>query len=336
MAYASLKQLTALAAFVLANAPGLVFALSLDLPVACTLWQDCFIQNYVDVDPSPSYKDYRCGKLTYNGHTGTDFRILHLEMYKRGVPVIAAAPGKVLRVRDGMRDVSIRKTGVEAVKGREAGNAVIIEHGGGWTTSYAHMRRGSVAVKPGQEVKAGDHLGLVGMSGKTEFPHVHLRVSHNRRVVDPFLGLTKHMRCGMWGKPLWKPEALALMGYRPSGLLGAGFTDKKPDFNELELKPPKEQKLSARAPALIFWAGSWGLDQGDEEIIRLRAPNGAVLAQHRNEVKRHKAQKFIFVGKRLGRGVWLKGAYRGEYRVLRRVGSRKEEVVQADRTLQVF
>ena len=66
---------------------------SLSLPLKCSLGKDCFIQQYTDIDPGPEARDYRCGSATYDGHKGTDFRVLSLEAAARGVPVLASAPG---------------------------------------------------------------------------------------------------------------------------------------------------------------------------------------------------------------------------------------------------
>ena len=50
-----------------------------------------------------------------------------------------------------------------------AGNAVVIDHGNKWVTLYAHLKKGSIRVRPGDIVKAGQTLGLVGLSGLTGF-----------------------------------------------------------------------------------------------------------------------------------------------------------------------
>ena len=47
----------------------------LSSPVGCKIGGICTIQNYVDRDPGPGAKDYTCGRLVYNGHKGTDFRL---------------------------------------------------------------------------------------------------------------------------------------------------------------------------------------------------------------------------------------------------------------------
>src|SRR5215831_7163420 len=110
----------------------------LQLPLVCEGGTTCAVQNYVD----HGGKDYKCGTLTYGGHKGTDIRILDLEAYERGVPVLAAARGRVRAIRDEMQDISIRAPGAPSVDGREAGNSVVIAHGDGWETQYAHMRLG--------------------------------------------------------------------------------------------------------------------------------------------------------------------------------------------------
>jgi murein DD-endopeptidase MepM/ murein hydrolase activator NlpD len=63
------------------------------------------------------------------------------------------------------------------------GNCVVIEHGQGVFTYYAHLSK--ILVKPGDFVKKGDHIGLVGMTGVATGPHLHFSMSlHNLRV-DP-------------------------------------------------------------------------------------------------------------------------------------------------------
>ena len=96
------------------------------LPIACEIGRTCHVQNYVDVDPTPGAKDFTCGSRSYEKHTGTDFRVLSMADKRRGVAVLAAAPGKVLRVRDGAQDVSVRERSVGAVAGQECGNGVVV------------------------------------------------------------------------------------------------------------------------------------------------------------------------------------------------------------------
>jgi len=65
------------------------------------------------------------------------------------------------------------------------GRHVIIDHGGGVKTLYAHMIEGSTGVAVGQWVSAGDFLGLVGTTGYSTFPHLHFEVYVFESRVDP-------------------------------------------------------------------------------------------------------------------------------------------------------
>ena len=67
----------------------------LSLPLDCAIGQDCAILQYADLDPGPGALDRSCGSLSYDGHGGTDFYLLRLELLDAGVPVLAAADGKV-------------------------------------------------------------------------------------------------------------------------------------------------------------------------------------------------------------------------------------------------
>jgi murein DD-endopeptidase MepM/ murein hydrolase activator NlpD len=63
------------------------------------------------------------------------------------------------------------------------GILVVIDHGYGIETRYAHLSR--YAVHVGQSVKRGDRLGWVGSTGLSTGPHLHYEVLVNGRAVDP-------------------------------------------------------------------------------------------------------------------------------------------------------
>ena len=94
-------------------------ALVLEVPVDCDIGARCVVQNYVDHAPGPETRDHTCGPLTYDGHKGIDIRVAGRPEMEAGVPVVAAAPGVVRSVRDGMADISVKETGPEAVKRSE-------------------------------------------------------------------------------------------------------------------------------------------------------------------------------------------------------------------------
>ncbi|TFZ06117.1 M23 family metallopeptidase [Ramlibacter henchirensis] len=288
---------------------------TLVLPIQCRVGVDCEIQNYVDRDPGPGVKDYQCGTRSYQGHTGVDFRLPNLAKKNEGVAVLAAAAGRVLRVRDGLADVSVRATGTAALEGRDCGNGVLIAHEGGFETQYCHLANGSIAVKPGVSVKAGDVIGRVGLSGRTEYPHLHFSVRQGRRVVDPFAYGAPEGEC-QGGRSLWRPELTQMLGYKHRSVLNAGFSSQRPSMTAID----EGLGAPARDDATLFaYARGIGLKAGDVQTVTLKGPDGAVLASNTAKPLRNdQAQSMIFAGVRRPSGGWTKGRYVGEYVVRQR------------------
>ena len=120
------------------------------------------------VSPIPGALSSRFGeRRIFNGvpkspHGGADLRA------KQGVPVKAAAGGRVALAEDLFY----------------SGNTVILDHGLGLFTIYAHLSR--VDVKQGQVVSRGKRLGLVGATGRVSGPHLHWGAKLLGARVDPF------------------------------------------------------------------------------------------------------------------------------------------------------
>ncbi|BCA95039.1 peptidase M24 [Legionella antarctica] len=107
-------------------------------------------------------------KRVYNNeprapHSGLDIAAKH------GEPILAVNRGKVVETGDYFF----------------TGNTVIIDHGMGVFSLYAHLSE--IEVKPGDSILQGQQLGLVGMTGRVTGPHLHWTMIVNQTLVEPLL-----------------------------------------------------------------------------------------------------------------------------------------------------
>jgi hypothetical protein len=291
--------------------------LQLNLPVACELGRTCHIQNYVDIDPTPSAKDYRCGTLTYDAHNGIDFRLPSMAAQRTGVDVVAAAAGRVARVRDGVTEGVFLKSGREAVRDSECGNGVVIEHPDHWETQYCHMAKGSIRVKAGDTISAGQPLGQIGLSGLTEYPHLHFTVRHQGKVADPFAYEAAGNSCN-GGKSLWDPSLRDQLTYQERAVLNTGFSSGPVTMERIESGEAGRDLLSANVPAMVVFVRAIGLKSGDVQQLALRNPSGQIIAENRAAaLETSKAQVMLFAGRRRPSNGWDAGIYRAKYVVER-------------------
>lgn len=284
---------------------------SLAFPVDCILDETCHIQQFVDHDPGPNATDFMCGTLTYDGHKGTDFALPSLAAQAAGVAVLAAAPGRVVGVRDGMPD--ILQTGPDApdVRERECGNGVVIRHDDGWETQYCHMAEGSLTVVPDQDVQAGDTLGMIGLSGQTQFPHLHVSVRRNGEVVDPFAPDSTGTCGTVPARSLWAQTPDIAIG----GLISIGFAADVPEFDAIKAGHAHRDTL-ARTDALVIWGNAFGSRAGDRLDLAITGPTGEVIRET-VMLDRPQAQVFRAIGKRAPQGGWDSGVYEGNVQHVR-------------------
>lgn len=87
-----------------------------------------------------------------------------------GIPVVAAASGTVEKVQKSYSGY---------------GHMVLINHGNGIKSRYAHMQAGSITVYVGQKVSKGQQIGKIGSTGNSTGPHLHFEVIVNGSKVDP-------------------------------------------------------------------------------------------------------------------------------------------------------
>ena len=278
-------------------------AFDLALPVDCTLGETCYIQQFPDHDPGPGATDFTCGTLSYDGHDGTDFALPTRAAMAKGVNVLAAAPGTIKGIRDGVADFA------PVIPGKECGNGVVIDHGQGWETQYCHLKQGSVVARTGDIVQTGTPLGQIGQSGMAEFPHLHLSVRQNLTKLDPFAPQTT--TCGPPEQDLWMHD----LPYTPGGILDVGITDHVPDYDAIK-SGLISADLPGHAPALVLWAYVFGTQSGDALLVSITGPESDIITE-RVVFEKTQALGFRAVGRKLKVAGWPPGAYHGLVRLLR-------------------
>lgn len=305
-------------------------ALELRLPAECTLGTDCFVQQFPDMQAGDGATDPFCGVATYDGHDGVDLRVLSMKDVARGVPVVAVADGEVSRGRDGVADRLVQTDADRSqVADRECGNGVILKHAGGVETQYCHLKQGSIVVRPGQKLKAGDKIGEVGASGLAQFPHVHLTVRVDGEEVDPLTGRKVGDGCvenPAEARSLFSPSIAAALKPVEPAILGLGLSGALVGYDSLVLDgAPAAAKSSDQAR--ILWAWLANLKKGDQIKLSLAGPGGAVVAENTTEpLDRNKAVYYAYTGRK---GSPEPGTYQLEVVVVRdgkSVATQKREV----------
>ena len=300
-----------LAVLLTCAAPAAAQDFQLGLPIDCALGETCYIQNYVDHDPSEAASNFQCGTLTYDTHKGTDFGLPSLAAMEAGVDVVASASasasatGTVRGVRNDMRDVLFTPDLEGEINGRDCGNGIVIAHADGWETQYCHMKEGSIAVLSGDYVEAGDFLGEVGLSGRTQFPHVHISVRRDGAVIDPFApeGLTscdEPALSSLWNVPINTPAG---------GLLNIGFANTVPEYASIKAGTASAQTLTHDAP-IVLWAFAFGSRVGDTITISFEGPDGP-LFQTDDVLDRQQALFMRAGGLNPPENGWPSGSYSG-------------------------
>lgn len=230
-------------------------------PIACIPGIDCagshFRIGYPDVGGTGL--SFACSKPGYIGHQGTDVVVSSVE---QGVHALAAADGIVRWTENGRFDhcpsdiehecdeqeksVLPVANGKAATLGFNAGNFVVIEHlldNTRYLTLYAHLRKGSLKVAPGQKILRGQHLGDVASSGNAQIPHLHFGVYKAEggmyRPVDPWKGACNTSSEGLWASAI---------PYRSDDLLLA-----HPSRNLINDSDVHLQTIQRRSPKKLYY-----------------------------------------------------------------------------------
>lgn len=299
-----------------------------DLPIDCIIGESCWVMNYVDMGADDGKKtDPACQERTYDSHKGTDFMILDEIAMKKGVNVIAPLDGTVTKVRDGEEDIWADEAQLKMIQDqrKECGNAVMVDHGDDFKTIYCHMKKDSIKVKPNQEIKKGDKLGEVGLSGFTQFPHLHFGILQENKIIDPFTGQQNTQSCGKRKASLWSSE-LDLQ-YQPIIIPAIGFSDNIPALDQIERDTTAPSIIPQDADLLAFWIVALGVQEGDKITLEIKDPNDKIYARRDITQDNTRARQFYYTGRRTQNEPLKEGVYTGTITIKR---DYKDTVIQEE------
>ncbi|TWT90386.1 Murein DD-endopeptidase MepM [Pseudobythopirellula maris] len=252
-------------------------------PIEGTPFEEWSIGNYVDLDTRPvARRDYRGGRITYDGHDALDIGLPHFRAMEEGYDIYAAAAGTVTFAKDGEYD---RYSFSNPAPPGESGNYVVIDHGDGLTTLYGHMRKDSVAVTAGQTVAAGEVIGQIGSSGQSTGPHLHFTVRVHGQAVETFLDPD-----AWWDDPLpYSGEVATVMD--------SGIASDWPTTEEVEYGVEHQGVFQAQSTGqlVVMWNYLFGIAEGSSVSLKIHRPNGSVFSD------------FAWIQQGLGGGYWNHG-----------------------------
>jgi murein DD-endopeptidase MepM/ murein hydrolase activator NlpD len=214
------------------------------------------INNYVDLDTSSGIRDYRGGMKSYDGHAGIDIDIPSFVEMDLGRPVLAVRAGQVTATEEGQPD---RNTSCQG-----DWNFVSVLTDDGFQVTYGHLKRDSVVVNVGSRVEVGATLGMVGSSGCSTWPHLHLEAfrTADGALVDPF-------RDGLWANPpVYDP---------PLTVMRTLLTDQEIVNIETLADPPANASVIVRGGWLGVGINAAGGSNGDQLTVRVTDATGALF-----------------------------------------------------------
>ena len=151
-------------------------------PFGGRMGEDFNLQQYFDHDlEDGSVLDWNCGNYTQDGIIATHGLVMTFDRQLIGTPVFAALDGVVVTTHDGEDDQNDGASGQDT-------NFVRLDHGHGLQTSCFSLRKDSVLVSPGDEVRAGQQIGEAASSGNSDWPNLGFAILRDEELVDSFTG----------------------------------------------------------------------------------------------------------------------------------------------------
>lgn len=202
---------------------------------------------------------------------------------------------------DGATGWRTARCGAPSRASKKCSNGVRLDHGGGWTTQYCHLQRGSVTVRKGERVSAVDVLGWTGNSGRSELPHLLFQVERRGRPVDPFSANCNNSillsadlpRCdastsGGMQTALWSASEHLAHYTAPTIIQRAGLTVEVPE-KERAIYDGYPGAASATALALVGYTA-----RSRARSSRPLSPDQTAISSSRSGVRSTKTGHHIF------------------------------------------
>jgi murein DD-endopeptidase len=146
-----------------------------------------------------------------------------------GMNVLAVADGVVASTRDDFPESATLSGHPKYTAGEATGNYISIDIGNNHIVFYEHLKPGSIKVKPGQQVKKGDIIASIGLTGQTTGPHLHFHVADENSPLgaegipfafESFTVLGSYADFEKFGKEPWVPvrnsHQSTITGERPA------------------------------------------------------------------------------------------------------------------------
>ncbi len=241
-------------------------------PVGAREWEDLIMSNYVDLNPEEdAHQAWDCGSYSYDGHKGIDALIFTFEHQSVGVPIVAPLDGTVYMTHDGEPDQNT------VWDPDTASNYVAIDHGQGRYVWYLHMKQGSVNVEVGQEVKAGEQIGLVASSGYSNWPHLHFESWVPSGVEDEWVNYEPYAGDCNVQPSGWLNQIAVPIGAecKEFGITTANLNDFFED-EEYMWHPPLEGYIPLDNDGVWMWTIATDIGPFSNYRMRFYDPNGVL------------------------------------------------------------
>ncbi len=158
------------------DGPGVLIGMN-GLSYEQLLWQSPVAYEHKSRGVGPRYTTV---KRKAKDGTITTRRVLSSRTYHYGVDMMAKKGTEIHAVADAKVAFVGRATGF--------GNLIILDHGHGYTTYYAHLSKFMPETKLGATIPRGQLIGLVGSTGRSTAPHLHFEMRQNNNYIDPLDG----------------------------------------------------------------------------------------------------------------------------------------------------